>query len=132
MKKMTDKEKAEALDFFMRYDVPEEENFNEARNRAIIEKTIRENDALMKKREKEYNKVLDERTEMVAMFMKAKADGGRMQKGGGIESYLGKRIMAKLRGEQIVRQLQDRLMVINKFGKVIRKPGEVTIRKWDA
>ena len=121
MKKLLDKEFAENLEFFRKYHVAEDPNFNEKRNREIIEGTIKKNDALRRKQQREFKNELGEKIDMVASYLKSRAVDG----GAPIERYLGKRWMAKLRGEQIIRRLQDTLMVRNSEGGIIRKPGEV-------
>ncbi len=117
MKKLSDKEIASNLDFFGRHNTPEDPNFSERRNRDVIARTIKKNDALRKKKLKEYwdgkgSKIgLNERINMTASFMKAKDMGGKGATN--INRYLGKRIAAKLRAEQIVNRLKDTLKVVN-------------------
>ena len=117
MKKLADNEVKSNLDFFGRHGVEEDPNFSAARNKAVIEGTIRKNDALRKKKLDAYwkgkgNKTgLHERIDMAASFMKAKDRGGRGANN--ITGYLGKRLVSKLKGEQIMQRLKDNLIVRN-------------------
>jgi len=121
MIKMSASEWKKNLEFFRKYHVAEDPNFNEKRNREIIDGTIKKNDALRRKHQREFRNELGEKIDMVASYLKSRAvDGGTP-----IEKYLGKRWMAKLRGEQIIRRLQDTLMVRDQDGRIIRKPGEI-------
>lgn len=121
MKSLSDKEYQENLVFFRKHGVPEDPKFNEKRNRDTIARTIKKNEALWKKRRKEFRDSLGEKIDMVASYLKRQANGGETT----IDKYLGRRWMAKLRGEQIVSQLRDKLMVRGVGGEVVRRPGEV-------
>jgi len=124
MKKLSNKEFAKNLEFFRKYHVPEDPNFNEKRNREIIEGTIKKNDALRRKHQREFKQKMGERIDMVASYLKSRGvDGGKP-----IEKYLGKRWMARLRGERIIKQLQDALVVRDSLGRIKKKPGEVIIQ----
>ena len=96
----------------MRNDMPEDPNFSERRNRAVIARTIRKNEAMRKKRVREYwqggkKTGLHERIDMAASFIKAKDMGGKGATN--IDRYLGKRLAAKLRAEQIINRLRNNL-----------------------
>lgn len=124
MKKLSDSEWKKNLEFFRKYNIAEDPNFNEKRNQEIIEGTIKKNEVLRRKQQGEFKRGLGEKIDMVASYLKSRAiDGGTP-----IEKYLGKRWMAKLRGEQIIRRLQNTLMVRDSLGRIKRKPGEVTIK----
>lgn len=103
-KKLTDKEMGDNLDFFGRNNVPEDPNFSAKRNNYIIDKTIKQNDAMVAERNKQFKKSLGERVDAVGYYLRSQHGA---QSGVPIDKYLGKRWQARLRGEQIVRKLKN-------------------------
>lgn len=100
--KLPDKEYGINLDFFGRHGVSEDSNFNADRNRAVIARTIRKNEARRKLARQEYKNMLGPRIDMVASYLKSRA----IESGTPADKYLGKRIMAKLVGEKIINKLK--------------------------
>ena len=118
MKKLSYEEERDALDFFRRWDVPEDPHFNADRNKAIIARTIKKNEELAKRKKKEFRQGLGEKIDMVASYLKSNAING----GTPIQRYLGKRWMAKLRGEMIMDKIKNNLATRNQYGQVIKPP----------
>ena len=124
MKRLSASEWKKNLEFFRKHNIAEDPNFSEKRNREIIEGTIKKNEVLRRKQQGEFKERLGEKIDMVASYLKSRAVDG----GAPIERYLGKRWMAKLRGEQIIGRLQNTLMVRNSQGEIIKRPGEVKLK----
>ena len=77
-------------------------DFNPEHNKYVIEKTIRDNEKLIKQKKKTYAEQVRERADAVASYLKSKAaDSGKP-----IEQYIGKRGLAYLQGRKIIQKLQ--------------------------
>lgn len=106
MKKLTDAEWKKNLEFFKKYNVSEDPDFNEKRNQEIINRTIRKNEAKRKQMQRDFregtkDKIgLGERIDMMASYLKSDTTKP-------VEKYLGKRLMAKMRADQIINQLKE-------------------------
>ena len=97
MKKLKSWEERDALDFFRKHNIPEAVNFNPEHNQKVIDRTIKKNEAVRKKKRKEFKENLGEKIEAVAFYLKSRA----VDSGTPIDKYVGKRWIAKLRGEEI-------------------------------
>ena len=79
-----------------------EEYYDPTRNKKIVEATIRKNDALRKKKIKEFDEQLGERVEAVAHYLKALDRGDT---GSPAEKYFGRKELAHLQGQKIMREV---------------------------
>jgi len=77
--------------------------FNPDRNRLVVEETIREYEQNRKRRQKNFDDALSERSHAVASYLKSKAVDSSKP----IDKYLGKRWLAYLRGQDIVNRLMQ-------------------------
>lgn len=78
-------------------------DFDPEHNKQVIEGVIKKTEQEWKRRRKIYGGMLQERSEALSSFLKAREQGG---KGSSAESYFGKRELARLRGEQVLKQLK--------------------------
>lgn len=72
-------------------------DFNEAHNRSVIEKTIKDTEANYLRRKKHWEDELGERTEAVGAYIRHLVHKNDSTP---VEQYLGKQYLAQLRGEQ--------------------------------
>lgn len=97
-----------------------EVGFSPERNEQIINEIIEETDQIRAKKRREFDTKLQERTDAVATYLHSLDQGG---KSSNIEKYFGRRHLAYLRGEEIIRELQSGLTVV-KNGKIIKRAGD--------
>ena len=84
--------------------VDPEPNFDPEHNRRVIDQVIQSNEANRKRKKREFDAKMGERTSAVAGYVKHLAD----TKGNTtVEQYFGSKYLAHLRGEQIIRKLKD-------------------------
>lgn len=76
--------------------------FNPARNKAIIEGTIRKNDLKRRKKIDAYVDTVRERSEAVVSYLFSRKGA---QGGNSVERYFGKQVLAYLRGQKIVEEM---------------------------
>lgn len=90
--------------------IPErpDDNFSPEHNKYVIEKTIRETDKLRAAKMKSFKEGVGERAEAVASFFHHVNNNGHNN----IEKYFGAKMLAKLRGLEIVDRLRARANVI--------------------
>jgi len=89
------------LSYLIKNKLGEDPNFNPARNRAIVESTIKATELNIKKRRKVFDDAIDERAEALASYlMHLKAN-----KSAGVERYFGRKLLAQLRGDEIKERL---------------------------
>ena len=99
--------------------LPEDPNFDPERNKEIIEKTIRETEANMRLKEREHDEGIRERASATARYIQS------LQQGRGnasVEKYFGRRYLARLRGEDIVKRLKE---TAQSGGQIIRQAENV-------
>lgn len=96
--------------------------FSPERNKRIIDKTIKNYEAMLLKKERMFTEGLAERTDAAAYYVK------HLQKGKSTpaEKYFGRRTLAYLRGKFLLDRLKDQLTVI-KGNKVLRTSGNPVI-----
>ena len=82
--------------------------FSPARNNAVIADSIKKYEAMRATKHKIFQENLAERTDAVATFLKA-VDRGKASNSA---KYFGKRELARLRGEQIVQTIEEKLAMI--------------------
>jgi hypothetical protein len=102
-------------------------NFNPQHNRRVIDEVMRESEKLAKERRREFTEGMGERASALASFISSVNLGGSSE---AAEKYFGKKFLKHLKGEDKIaeKQSQDGLTVVDKKGKVIRRPYEVTVR----
>jgi hypothetical protein len=89
-------------------------DFNPERNKAVIAATIRKNEAIRRRRQKDYNDQLAERADAVASFLKAKD----MNSGMTIEKYFSEQDLSHLRMESFLTKVtKERAKFMAKRGR---------------
>ena len=78
-------------------------NFNADRNREIIERTMKKAEKMHKKKLKESEAGIKDRASAVATYLKSLQKGGKESN---INKYFGRRELARLRGEHVLKELQ--------------------------
>jgi hypothetical protein len=99
---MADLTSSQKEDYERFYVAEGDPDFSPARNKAIIEGTIKKYEAYRRKKDKEYVDSIRERADAVATYLKhvdQKSDTP-------VEKYFSKSELAYLRGQQIVERLQ--------------------------
>ena len=82
-------------------DNPDDE-FSPTRHKYIVDGTIKKNEDLRRRKQKDYVELLKERTNVVSYYLKSRmADAGKP-----IESYISRKLLAHLRGQKIVQKLK--------------------------
>ena len=107
---------------YQRFFVPDgkvDPNFSPARNKAIIEKSIKDYEALRARKAISQDDAFGERSDAIAsyLFSKEVDSGGENS----MKKYFGKRTLAYLRGMQIRDQLMASTVFKNKDGAIIVK-----------
>jgi len=97
---------------FQKYYVENPKDFNPERNKYIINKTINEYEAKRKAKYIRFTEELKERTSALADYFRHLNSG----KSTPLEKYFGKKELARLRGKEIIRELQNDSM-LNKIIK---------------
>ena len=78
-------------------------NFSAEHNRNVVNEVIKETEALTRKKKREFQEGMGERSMAVAQYLKSVDQGG---KNGQPEKYFGKRHLAYLRGVEILEKLK--------------------------
>lgn len=86
-------------------------DFDPEHNRKVIADTIKQNDALKRKKDREYEEGVRERTTAASQYLQSLDEGGRSSN---IEKYFGKRYLAYLRGREIMEKLQGKMGIRTK------------------
>lgn len=94
-----------------------DDDFSEEHNRRVIAEVDAENDRMDALRDKKHKDNLRERSESVAQYLKNVTQGQGVTD---IEKYFGKRHLAYLRGEQIVKKIQQKIIDNPSLMKKIR------------
>ena len=92
---------------YQKYYVERPEGFNPEYNKYVIDKTIREYEAKRALKYKMFNEALKERASAVANYLQHLNSG----KSTSIEKYFGKKELARLRGKEIIKELQNDSML---------------------
>lgn len=93
------------------------DGYSPEKNRALIEKTITDYEAMRAKKAEQHNDDYGERADAVVTYLKS------LDKGHGesnIEKYFGKRTLAYLRGQQIRDKIMSGLSFKNKAGDIVK------------
>lgn len=104
------------------YQEKPEPGFSPERNERVISESIRRAQILQAQKDKKFMDDLGERAEAAEAYLRSRMGAASNDPENTIEKYLGKKNLAKLRGEKIVEELQ---VVSGARGakKVIRKLG---------
>ena len=95
-------------------------DFSVEHNERVIKETNDWNDMMDRKRDRDFKSKIQERTTAVVQYLKSIGQG----KASSVDSYFGKRHLAYLRGEEIVKQLKSNPELVAKL-KNRYKQGEV-------
>jgi len=93
-------------------------DFDPARNKRIIEETIKKSAAHRRKKNREFEAGVKERSEAIANYVESLKQGSRDM---GIEKYFGRKHLAYLQGKDIMERIKDGLQVIDEKKKVTRE-----------
>lgn len=97
-----------------------EKDFSPERNKAVVEQTIREYDAMRLAQMKKYDEDYAERSDAVVSYLKS-LDAGRGSSN--LERYFGRKELARLRGLEIRNKLMSGMTLRSRLGQII-KAGE--------
>ena len=81
-------------------------NFDPVHNVAVIEKTIKDNEKLVRERNNEALEKTKERTNAVAIYLRSLNQGGKTID---YQKFFGRKYLAYLRGKEIMEQLKGQL-----------------------
>ena len=95
-----------------------DDGFSPERNKFIIEKSIKDYEAMRAKKMKAHDDAYAERADAIATYLNGLAMGGRSSS---IEKYFGKRTLAYLRGDEIRQKLMANMKIYDREGNLIRK-----------
>ena len=82
--------------------------FDPIHNMAVIEKTIKDNEKLVEKRNNESLERTKERTNALAIYLRSINQGGKTTD---YQKFFGKKYLAYLRGKEIMEQLKGQLQL---------------------
>ena len=83
-------------------------NFDPEHNKAVIEKTIKDNEKLVKARNRGFDEKAKERTNAVAIYLRSLNQGGKSTNH---EKFFGKKYLAYLRGKEIMEKLKEQMAI---------------------
>ena len=102
-------------------------DFDPLHNMAVIEKTIKDNEQLVRTRNKEAEEGAKERINATAIYLRSINQGGKTVDR---EKFFGKKYLAYLRGKEIMEQIKGQLMLQGRDGKAfVIKPSESAKQK---
>lgn len=93
-------------------------NFSPQRNKAIIEQSIKDYEAMRAKKGTSQDDAFAERADAVVSFLRSMANGHSEKS---VDQYFGRKALAQLRGEEIRRQLMSGMTLKNKDGVIIQR-----------
>lgn len=86
--------------------------FNPEHNARVIAEVDAWNDQMNRKRDRDFKEAAAERTNAITQYFKNVSQGRAVN---GVEQYFGKRYLAYLRGEEVVRQLRANPALVEKL-----------------
>ena len=102
-------------------------NFDPLHNMAVIEKTIKDNEKLVKARNRQAEEGAKERINATAIYLRSINQGGKATDR---EKFFGKKYLAYLRGKEIMENIKQQMMLQGRDGKAfVIKPSERTKQK---
>ena len=87
-------------------------DFSEEHNKRVIAEVDSFNDMMDRKRDRDFKEKTAERTSAVAEYLQNVKQGGGVTS---VEQYFGKRYLAYLRGEEVVRKLKSNPALVEKM-----------------
>ena len=99
-----------------------DENFDPEHNKRVIEEVDAWNDEMDRKRKREFKEKTQERVSAIAHYFTNVTQGKGVS---GVDKYFGKRYLAYLRGEEIVRQLKSNPQLVEKLKQKMSKQGQL-------
>ena len=115
---MTDVTKAQKDDY-QRFFIKDPQGFSPERNKAIIEQSIKDYEAMRAQKIKERGDEYIERADAVVTYLKHLSQGHGNGNANMME-YFGRKNLAYLRGEQIRAEIMKDLSFKNKKGEIIK------------
>lgn len=97
--------------------LPEDVNFSPEHNQRVIDSTIKKYEAMRAKKQREFEDKAGERTQATAQYLKSLQQGEATSDA---LKYFGRTELARLRGQEVMEQLQEKLKVVRKDGKVLK------------
>lgn len=91
-------------------------DFDPQHNKRVIENVIRKTKENKVRIEKENREGIKERTAAISQYLSSLDQGGKSST---IESYFGRRELARLRGEEAMARIKNAMLIKNKEGKQI-------------
>ena len=102
-------------------------DFDPVHNMAVIEKTIKDNDLLVRERNREFDDKAKERINATATYLRSLNQGGKTTNH---EKFFGKKYMAYLRGKEVMENIKQQMMLQGRNGAAfVIKPSEVAKQK---
>lgn len=98
-------------------------DFSEEHNRKVIAEVDEWNDKMDRQRERDFKEKTAERTSAVAQYLKNITHGKGIKD---IDKYFGKRYLAYLRAQEIVKKLQASPELVEKMKNIYKGKGELT------
>lgn len=98
-------------------------DFDPEHNRRVIEEVDRWNDKMDRKRERDFKEKMSERTNAVASYLKNVTEGKGVI---GADKYFGRRYLAYLRGEEVVKQLKSNPALVERIKQKMEKRGQLS------
>ena len=105
---------------FMEQNPYGDSDFDAEHNHRVIAEVDEWNDVMERKRDRDYKRKTQERTNAVTSYLTNISQGKGITD---IERYFGRRYLAYLRGQQIVNQLKANPFLIEKIKRVMEKKG---------
>ncbi len=98
-------------------------NYDVAKNKAIIEKTISDYEAMRAKKAKEHDKDYEERADAMVSYLRSldQRSSSGIGSSSNMEKYFGRRMLAYLRGEEIRAKLMAGMGVVTPDGRLLKK-----------
>ena len=96
-------------------------NFDPKHNEAVIEKAIKDNEKLVKARNRESLEGVKERHNALAIYLKSLNQGGKATN---YEKFFGKKYLAYLRGKEIVEKIKGQMAIYGRDKLFVIKPSE--------
>ena len=101
-------------------------DFDPVHNMAVIEKTIKDNEQLVRERNREFDDKAKERINATATYLRSLNQGGKTTNH---EKFFGKKYLAYLRGKEIMENIRQQMMVQGRGHAFVIKPSESAKRK---
>ena len=101
-------------------------DFDPVHNQAVIEKTIKDNEKLVRERNRESLDKIKERNNALAIYLRSLNQGGKATN---YEKFFGKKYLTYLRGKEIMDQIKGEMALTGRDKVFVIKPSERTKQK---